>query len=1133
MKTKTSNNGSLLEIDPGMNAPAELFRFMSESMTDGAVILDKNERITFANQSICRLSGFSKDELSCKEVRVFIDPAEHLSFDKTISDSGAKRSETFSTVLRSKAGEKIQVILTWNPYHNSEGDIAGHCILIKKMAQEKKGNGVSAEQEKNYMLLFENQGEGMGIVDKNEKFIFANPAAEQIFDVPAGDLVSRNLMEFIVPEQISQIFEETEKRSQLIRSNYETEIVTFSGLHKHLLVTATPQVDKEGKHNGTFAIFRDITELKKTQESLRQGELRYRTLFESAQDAIFIIHEEKFVDCNPATLRMFGCDKLEIINQSPDLFCPILQPDGQNSYEKIQKKITLALKGESRPFEYRHKQLKGSEFDAEIILTPIEVDSKPMLLAFVRDITERTQAEDALRRSEQKYRDLANLLPTAIYETDLNGKLVYANPTGIEWFGATEEQIQQGIQVLQFISPQHRQRAAETFLELMSNNITSASEYKAQKSNGEQFDVYITSRAILQDGKIVGLRGNIIDITGRKKAEETSLKLASIVESSDDAIIGKSLDGIISSWNKGAENLFGYSSHEILGKPVTILIPDDYREEEALFLEKIRNGEHIKHYETVRRKKDGNGVEISLTVSPIRDLTGEIIGAASIARDITERRITEKLRLAKEAAEALLKSEEKFSKAFHNSPVPICITTIHNPQIIEVNEAFEEQTGFTREELKDHPLTGLPIFNDPEDLRQIIHNLTTRGFVRNQEMTFFIKNGDKRICLLSSEVFELGGEPCALTVLLDITERRLAEKTIAESQQRFGLMIEQTLVGFVECDTNFIITSWNPSAERIFGYSAKEAIGHHVGNLIVKEEDRAERNNLWRDILSSESGISTTNKNETKDGRYITCEWHDTPIIDPNGRVIGIVSLVADVSERIEIEESLRSSREQLKQFAQHLQTVREEERVYISRELHDSLGQSLTGLKMFAFSIFNKLNSGVSGKDLESVRDQAKDVMSIIDDIMQQVRKIAKDLRPRILDEFGLIPAIESHLLEITKQTSMDYEFIKKVHTIELDPTHSIEVFRIFQEACTNIMRHANATRISVRFNLTRDSYILEVEDNGCGIKETDISKLKSLGLLGMKERSHVFAGDLQITGVEGKGTKVVLTFPKKTTKQ
>jgi PAS domain S-box-containing protein len=404
--------------------------------------------------------------------------------------------------------------------------------------------------------------------------------------------------------------------------------------------------------------------------------------------------------------------------------------------------------------------------------------------------------------------------------------------------------------------------------------------------------------------------------------------------------------------------------------------------------------------------------------------------------------------------------------------------------------------------------------------------------VRNFELVLHIKNGDKRICLLSSEVFDLAGEPCALTVFLDITERRLAEETIAESQQRFELMIEQTLVGFIECDTNFIIKSWNPSAERIFGYSAKEAIGRHVGNLIVKEEDQEGRNNLWRDILVSEGGISVTNVNKTKDGRFITCEWHDTAIIDHNGHVIGIVSLVADISERIEIEESLRSSREQLQQFTQHLQTVREEERVHISRELHDSLGQSLTGLKMYAFNISSKLNSELSGKNLENVRNQSKEVLGIIDGIMQQVRKIAKDLRPRILDEFGLIPAIESHIEEITKQAGLKYEFIKMVHTVEMNPVHSIEVFRIFQEACTNIIRHANATKIIVRINVKMNTYFLEVEDNGIGIKETNISKLKSLGLLGMKERSQVFGGDLVITGTEGKGTKVVLTFPKKTNK-
>jgi len=875
MKTKTTPTGSVQEIDPGVNAPHELFGFIVESMIDGAVILDKNGRITYANRAICRLTGFSKDELAGSKYLIFIDHAERPLLKNIFSDSGCKKIDQIETILRPKTGEEIHVVLSWNPYFNNDGEIEGYCLFFKDMTQEKMLDGAYKESKENYRLFIENHGEGIGIVDKDENFILTNPVAEQIFGVAPGGLANRNLKDFIVPEQFQKILEETKKRSQLVKSTYEVDIITPAGEVRNLLVTVTPQIDREGNHTGNFGVFRNITELKRT--------------------------------------------------------------------------------------------------------------------------------------------------------------------------------------------------------------------------------------------------------------EEISLKLASIVESSDDAIIGKTLDGIISSWNQAAEKVFGYTSDEMIGKSASILINDQNKEEEALLMEKIRIGEHIKHFETIRKRKDGSEFEISLTIFPVRNLMGEIIGAASIARDITERRNVEKLWLVKEAAEVLLKSEEKFSKAFHNSPVPICITTLKNAQIIEVNESFEEQTGFTKEELKDRSLLKLPVFHDLHDLKMIIHSLTNKGHVRNQEITIQIKNGDNRICLLSAEVFELGGEPCVLTVLLDITERQLAKKIIAESQQRLELMVEQTIVGFIECDTSFMITSWNPSAERIFGYSAKEAIGQHVGKLIVKEEDLAERNKLWRDILRAEGGISIINANQTKDGRTITCEWHDTAITDHKGHVIGIVSLVDDISKRMEIEESLRNSREQLKHFAQHLQTVREEERVHISRELHDSLGQSLTGLKMYAFNISNKLNSELLGKNFDNVRNQAKEVLGIIDGIMQQVRKIAKDLRPPILDEVGLIPAIESHIREITKQTSIKYEFIKMIHTVEMDPAHSIEVFRIFQEACTNIIRHANATKIIVRIDARLNSYILEVEDNGSGIKETDISKLKSLGLLGMKERSQVFGGNLEITGIEGKGTKVVLTFPKK----
>ena len=1122
----------MLEIDPGVNPSPELFSFIVESMIEGAVILDKDGRITYANRSICRLTGYSKEELTGSKYLFFIDQDEHATLKNIFSDSGYTSIDSLTTILRSKTGKKIHVVLSWNPYINNNGEIERHCLFFKDITQDKILDEAEEEKEENLRLLFENQGEGMSIVDKNENFIFTNPAAEQIFGVPPGTLVSRNLMEFIVPEQISQLTAETEKRSQLIRSTYETEIHTPSGLHKNLLVTATPKVDKQGKQIGTFGIFRDITELKKIQETLRQGELRYRTLFETAQDSIFLMNENIFIDCNPSTLRMFGCEKQEIIGRTPDIFSPEKQPDGRDSFEKSREKVKLALEGESHLFEWRHKQLKGTEFDAEVMLSPIEFDSKLMILGFVRDITERKRTEEFLRQSEQKYRDMANFMPATIFESDLNGNLIYANKTGIDWFGITEEEIEKRTPIIQFIAPQDRQRATENMAAILKYNRISSGEYKAMKKNGELIDVYITSGGILKDGKPIGIRGNIVDITQLKRVEENSLKLASIVESSDDAIIGKTLDGIITSWNEGAEKTFGYTTNEIIGKSISILIPDAYHEEEALFLEKIRNGERIRYHETIRRKKDGSEVDISLTMLPIKNLTGEILGATSIEIDITERKVAEKLRVANEAAKAILKSEEKFSKAFHNSPVPICITTLPNFQIIEFNQSFQEQIGYTKEELNGRSLPELSIFHDSQDFKMIIKALTTRGYVRNLELILNLKNGDKRICLLSSEVFDLAGDPCALTVFLDITERRLAEETIAESQQRFELMIEQTLVGFIECDTNFIIKSWNPSAERIFGYTAEEAIGCHVGNLIVKEEDLEERNILWRNILASEGGMSTTNINKTKDGRIITCEWHDTTIIDRKDHVIGIVSLVADISERIEIEESLRNSREQLQKFAQHLQTIREEERVHLSRELHDTLGQSLTGLKMYAFNISNKLNSELSGKNLDNVRNQAKEVIGIIDGIMQQVRKIAKDLRPRILDEFGLIPAIESHIEEITKHTSIKYEFVKMIHSIEMDPAYSIEVFRIFQEACTNVIRHAHASKITVRVNAKMNSYILEVEDNGCGIKMTDISKLKTLGLLGMKERSQLFGGEVEITGIEGKGTKVVLTFPKKAKK-
>ena len=139
-------------------------------------------------------------------------------------------------------------------------------------------------------------------------------------------------------------------------------------------------------------------------------------------------------------------------------------------------------------------------------------------------------------------------------------------------------------------------------------------------------------------GTLIGAVNMLVDISDRKRADLDAQRLASIVESSDDAIISKGLDGIITSWNRGAERLFGYTAEEVIGKPVTILIPEDRMNEEPEILDRIRRGERIDHYDTVRRRKDGSLIDISLTVSPLKDADGRIIGASKIARDITERK---------------------------------------------------------------------------------------------------------------------------------------------------------------------------------------------------------------------------------------------------------------------------------------------------------------------------------------------------------------------------------------------------------------------------------------------------------------------------------------------------------------
>jgi signal transduction histidine kinase len=231
--------------------------------------------------------------------------------------------------------------------------------------------------------------------------------------------------------------------------------------------------------------------------------------------------------------------------------------------------------------------------------------------------------------------------------------------------------------------------------------------------------------------------------------------------------------------------------------------------------------------------------------------------------------------------------------------------------------------------------------------------------------------------------------------------------------------------------------------------------------------------------------------------------------------------LSRQIAERMAVEERLKESEEKLRRLAAYLISVREEERTHIAREIHDELGQVLTGLKMDVTWLANRLES-----KQKPLHEKTDSMCGLIDSAIQTVRKIASGLRPEILDEMGIVAAIDWQAKEFQKRTGIRTRLELPPEGTKFDLERSTTTFRIFQEILTNVARHSHASRVDVKFAVDDSRMRLEVADNGIGISEAKLNG-KSLGLLGMQERALVFNGDVVISGAAGQGTRVTVNIP------
>ena len=356
----------------------------------------------------------------------------------------------------------------------------------------------------------------------------------------------------------------------------------------------------------------------------------------------------------------------------------------------------------------------------------------------------------------------------------------------------------------------------------------------------------------------------------------------------------------------------------------------------------------------------------------------------------------------------------------------------------------------------------------------------------------------------------------------DVTALRQTSEVI----RRQADIINQIQETVISINLDGYVISWNTGAEKLLGYPVEEALGKHI-SFIYPVEDREF---LEREVIGPVKAKGTHQievRRRTKSGALRFAQLSLTLLKDDTDASIGIIGYSMDITDRKRVQEALLNSRNQLAALAVRLESVREEERTRIALEVHDVLGQALTGLKLDVAWVHKRITESIEPAQRAAVLTRLVSALELLDSTIQSVRDIATTLRPGVLDELGLEAAVEWQAREFHHRTGISCETTIWPHKMVLGPEQSTALFRILQEVLTNVARHAHATKVHIRLDQSGEHVSLQVEDNGRGITGVEQSGPKAFGLLGMRLRAQQQGGAFDIQGTSGTGTTVTVRIP------
>jgi PAS domain S-box-containing protein len=487
---------------------------------------------------------------------------------------------------------------------------------------------------------------------------------------------------------------------------------------------------------------------------------------------------------------------------------------------------------------------------------------------------------------------------------------------------------------------------------------------------------------------------------------------------------------------------------------------------------------------------------------------------------------TLKKRILQRAA-ALRETEQRFRQIAENIREVFWLTTVDSSKTLYISPAYEAVWGRSCESLYQDPRSFISSIH-PDDNARVVE-LLERDLEQDFEVEYRIVRPDGSIRWIRDRAFPIKDESGRFYRVAglaeDITERKQGEDALRRSEDRIRLIIDTIPTMAWSLRPDAVLDFLNQRWLDYTGLSSEEAIEEPTRT--VHPEDLARVMEKWLAVKATSEAYEDEMRLQRADGEYRWFLVRIAPLLDEQGNLLKRYGVAIDIEERKQAEEKLKATSKQLRALSARLQSAREEEGTRIAREIHDELGSALTSLKWDIERMENILSDPKPGPELESLKKKAQTMTRLVESTIDVVRRISAELRPGVLDDLGLAPAIEWQARLFQDRTGIPVHCDCPQDDLDLNQEQSTAVFRIFQEALTNILRHSQATRVDVTMVEKGDVFILTIGDNGRGITEDQKSGPSSIGLLGMRERAHLIGGEIEITGIEREGTMVTVRVP------